>query len=191
MGCQHGYGRPALFRSNGFTFVEILAVLFIVGLMISLVAIRINDNPERVLLDEAKRFSALVSLIRDQSIVSGRAYGVDIDSAQNSYRFLVYRRGWRVIDESDKSGDPLRERYLPDPVGLKVRQSGLTGFAGNRSDDSILEDGETSVAPEPEIIVTPVGEVSYFGIIFVSGGSKVLVKPGLDQEFTVVKLEEK
>jgi type II secretion system protein H len=190
MGNRHGYEKSALFSSSGFTFVEILAVLFIVGLMISLVAIRINDNPERDLLDEAKRFSALVSLIRDESIVNGRAYGVDIDSDQNSYRFLIYRRGWEVIEESDKSGEPLRERVLSDPVGLIIRQTGLTGFATNRSDNSFLEDDD-SVAPEPEIIVTPVGEVSDFEIVFVSGASRVLVKPGLDQEFAVVKLEEK
>jgi type II secretion system protein H len=187
---RRGYKKSAFFRSNGFTFVEMLAVLFIVGLMISLVAIRINDNPERDLLDEAKRFSALVSLIRDESIVNGRAYGVDIDSDQNSYRFLIYRRGWEIIDESNKSGEPLRERYLSEPVRLKVRQSGLTGFDTSRSDNSMLEEND-SVAPEPEIIVTPVGEVSDFAIIFVSGTSKVLVKPGLDQEFAIVKLEEK
>ncbi len=188
---QNGYEKLTLFRSGGFTFVEMIAVVFIVGLIISLVAIRINDNPERDLLDEAKRFSALVTLVRDESIVNGRAYGVDIDSIQNSYRFLVYKRGWKVIDESNKSGEPLRERYLSDPIGLKILQSGLTGFTTKKSDQSNLDEVYDSVAPEPEIIITPVGEVSDFEIVFTSGSSKILVKPGLDQEFTVANLDEK
>jgi len=188
---QYGHRKSGLFRFGGFTFVEMLAVLFIVGLIISLVAIRVNDDPETDLLNEAKRFSALVALVGEESIVSGRAYGVDIDSIQNSYRFLIYKRGWKVIEQSNNPGEPLRERYLSESVGLKVLQSELISFSSKGSDSEyVFENDDESFAPEPEIIVTPVGAVSDFEIVFLSGKFRILVKPGLDQDFKIVKLEK-
>ena len=72
--------RSSLTRFRGFTFIELMVVLFVVGLMVSLVAINIDDDVDSLVRIEAQRFSALARLAADESIVQGKAIGIDLSS---------------------------------------------------------------------------------------------------------------
>lgn len=94
---------------QGFTLVELLVVLVIIGLMTAVVVIAIPD-PRGRLEDEAERFAARALSARDLAIISARPVRLRADAT--GYAFDQRRAGaWVAIAEK-----PLR----PQPWGQGV-----------------------------------------------------------------------
>lgn len=60
-------------RIKGFTLIEVLVVLVILGIAVSLVAVNLSRNPQAVLEDEARRVAALLQHARDEALIVGRS----------------------------------------------------------------------------------------------------------------------
>ena len=74
---------------RGFTLVEILVVLVIIGVVIAVALLSfgiLGDN--RSLDREARRMSALIEMATDEAMIQGRDYGLEI--LQSGYRFVEY-----------------------------------------------------------------------------------------------------
>lgn len=67
-------------RDEGFTLVELMVVLVIIGLASAAVAMAIPDPRGRV-RDEAERFAARAAAVRDDAIVQARTMRLRIDSS--------------------------------------------------------------------------------------------------------------
>ncbi|MEP6785768.1 MAG: GspH/FimT family pseudopilin [Sphingomonadales bacterium] len=65
-------------RSAGFTLIELMVVLVIIGLASAAVVLAIPD-PRGQVTDEAERFAARALAVRDDAIVQGRAMSIRID----------------------------------------------------------------------------------------------------------------
>ncbi|WP_371432863.1 GspH/FimT family pseudopilin [Novosphingobium sp.] len=61
---------PSIGRANGFSLVEMLVVLFVIGLLASVVVLSMPGD-ERILRNEAERFAARTIAARDEAIVGG------------------------------------------------------------------------------------------------------------------------
>ena len=98
--------------SSGFTLIEIMIVVFIVGLMASAAVIVFGGERRDTQLDqEAERVNALLDYVREQAELQTRDYGFRIH--RTSYQFVVFdplRNEWRLAMEDDA----LRERNLPE-----------------------------------------------------------------------------
>ena len=57
--------------SRGYTLIEILAVLVIVGIVIALATVRYARSPAQTLEDEAQRLALVLELARDEALTSG------------------------------------------------------------------------------------------------------------------------
>ncbi|NJC07118.1 GspH/FimT family pseudopilin [Polymorphobacter fuscus] len=80
-------------RRDGFTLVELMVVLVIIGLAAATVVVAIPDQQAR-LADDADAFAARLVAARDLSIVSGRDIAVEVDAV--GYRFAQRRvDGWQ------------------------------------------------------------------------------------------------
>lgn len=69
-------GRRA--RANGFTLIELMVVIVIIGLASAAVVLAIPDPGGRV-HDEAERFAARALAVRDDAIIEGRSTRLVVD----------------------------------------------------------------------------------------------------------------
>ena len=58
--------------ARGFTLVEILVVIAIVGIMLTLIRVNLSSDPLRILNDETQRVARLIEATRDEAITRGQ-----------------------------------------------------------------------------------------------------------------------
>jgi prepilin-type N-terminal cleavage/methylation domain-containing protein len=88
-------GRATL-REQGFTLLEILAVIAILALLATFVLPNLGAVRARSLMREAKGLAALLELARQRTIVTGIPHRMLIDLEANAYRIE-----WTGTDEFD------------------------------------------------------------------------------------------
>ena len=92
-------------RAGGFTLVEIMVVMVIIGVTLGLVSLNAIPSPHQDLQAEAQRLTLLLQLARDEAIVRNRP--VAFEATPERYRFLVRNETRWVPITGD---DLLRER---------------------------------------------------------------------------------
>ena len=106
-------------RTNaGFTLVEILVVLVIIGtiLSIGLMSFNLADN-DRNLKTESRRFMALSEVALDEATMQGREFGIELMS--KGYRFVefdAFAGRWAELP----GDDTLRLRGLPEELAFDL-----------------------------------------------------------------------
>ncbi|MGI9204287.1 MAG: type II secretion system minor pseudopilin GspH [Woeseiaceae bacterium] len=96
----------------GFTLVEILVVLFIVGIIVAMALLSLGTlGDNRNLETEARRLSTLIQMASDDATIQGRDFGLEI--MQSRYRFVEFdpflNQWFQVTDD-----DFMRERALEE-----------------------------------------------------------------------------
>ena len=107
--------RRAASRSSGFTLLEVLVVVLIIGIITSMAVVSTRVlGGDHEMDQEAKRLVAVLTQAREDAMLEGRDVGLRLDAS--GYDFMHYdgRLGrWDLVAE-----DPLlRERKFPDGVG--------------------------------------------------------------------------
>lgn len=104
-------------RQRGFTLLELLVVLVIVGIMLGFVTLNALPSGRQALQNEAQRIALLLQLARDEAIVRNRPVAFEVD--QYRYRFWILDENnvWQPIDKDDM----LREReFQRAPVNVAI-----------------------------------------------------------------------
>ena len=101
---------------RGFTLVELMVVLAIIGIALGMVSFNAMPDPAQNLQAEARRIALLLQLARDEAIVRNRLVAFEADS--DNYRFLVRNETrWDPVTTDDL----LRERpFKGGPVKLSI-----------------------------------------------------------------------
>ena len=147
-------------HNYGFTLIEILVVIAIIGLMLALLTINLSRDLDRLARLEAERFLVIVNEVRDEAIITGESYLLYInEDSQPSYRFEVARQQ----RSSSNDDDLLRQRVLQKGLAL---------------DWEIFEDIEAE--GDDKVLISPLGEITPFDAWFV----------GEDTEFHVFVNDE-
>ena len=97
-------------RRVGFTLVEILIVIAILGIAAAVVALSVSRSDARLLQEETARLGALFRIAQDEARITGRALVWEADL--EGYRF-------RLLDEEaarDWNDEVLRPRAWPFAV---------------------------------------------------------------------------
>jgi len=103
-------------RIRGFTLIEILVVMVIIGIMLVSVAIKVFPDDRQTLRLEAERLGLLLEQARDEAFLSGRSIAWSMQ--KNSYAFssLNAERQWAPLTNNQI----LRARPLPASVTLSA-----------------------------------------------------------------------
>ena len=104
--------RAAAHRASGFTLLEVLVVVIIIGIITSMAVVSTRVlGGDHEMDREARRLQAVLGQAREDAMLEGRDVGLRIDAL--GYDFLRYdgrNERWETIAE-----DPLlRERLFPD-----------------------------------------------------------------------------
>ena len=147
----------------GFTLLEVLVVIVIIGIIASMAAISVNVlGGDHQMQQEAERLQAILVQAREEALMQSRDIGLRMDGT--SFEFLEYdgrNERWRTV-----VGDPLlRERTLPEGLRLSLR----------------LEDRDVRLEPrqpetdqnpiQPQVILLASGELVPFDIGFARDGT--------------------
>jgi general secretion pathway protein H len=85
---------------GGFTLVEIMVVMVIIGITLGLASLNAIPSPHQDLQAEAQRLTLLLQLARDEAIVRNRP--VAFEATPERYRFLVRNETrWDPITSDD------------------------------------------------------------------------------------------
>jgi len=118
--------------SRGFTLIEVLVVLMIIGVIVSLAALSFGDNRAEELQREARRLQAVLTLAAEEAIVKSRELGVRFDA--DGYRFFILddNMAWLLL-EHEREFAP---RQLPPPLELTLLTDARVVRAGSLGGDA-------------------------------------------------------
>lgn len=101
-------------KGAGYTLVEMMVVLLIMGLLIGAISSIARPSPAGMLNMEAERLAQLLNLAAAESRISGKSFRWSADST--GYRFSRWQNdsGWADITDNDL----LRPRVLPPGMAI-------------------------------------------------------------------------
>ena|ERR1039457_11040 len=143
----------------GFTLLEMMVVLLVVGISLALVTPHFMKNDDDVLKEEAMRLVALMEYAADSA--SSRGHWLAWSPTVSGYRFLERdedKNVWQPVT----TDEILRERQLPEGVRL--------GPASRQ---------QTAVTSNTLIALSPSGINSPFRIVLTMGETKRIVSGNL------------
>lgn len=142
----------------GFTLVELMIVLFIIGLTASLVVLTVSSGGN-ALEGDAQRFAARTAALRDNAILQSRPMAVQVTSS--GYSFLERRKGsWSVLEDKPFVSTNWSGGTTP---ALGDRGSLLISFESTGLPGDPEEIVLTREDQERRIIIAPMGDVRLDG----------------------------
>lgn len=163
--------RVNLARQTGFTLMEVLLVVLLMGLAATAVTLGMGGaSKEKALERTAQQFMMATEMVLDETVLSGHFVGIVVEDT--SYKFVYYDEGkWKPL-EQDRL---LAERQMEPGVEMVLVLDGLPLVQEDEEQDSWFDEplieksaDEKKKFPEPQIMLFPSGEMSAFELSFVS-----------------------
>jgi general secretion pathway protein H len=148
-------GTGTLARSRGFTLVEILVVVVIMGIVISLAVLSVGVTGRDAQLDEeSRRIEGLVGMLHERALLEGRDFGLRIEPT--GYGFVAYqaaRDRWMPMDQERE----FRHRELAKGLSFQLQLDAQTVVL--KAPDKNLS---SNAAPGPQVAIAASGEGTPF-----------------------------
>ncbi|GIU19404.1 type II secretion system minor pseudopilin GspH [Shewanella colwelliana] len=158
-------------RQFGFTLMEVLLVVLIMGLAASAVTFTTGGADKQQALERvARQFMASTELVLDETVLSGHFIGIVID--KDHYEFVFYDEGkWKPLQQDRL----LAAREMEYDVQMHLTLEGMPLSQEDEEQDSWFDEPliepsaeDKKKFPEPQVLLFPSGEMSSFELAFVS-----------------------
>lgn len=136
--------RIAKVKHSGFTLLEIMVVVLIIGIMLAAVSLTATPNPRTKLRNEAARMATVMQTAQEEAILQGKLFAVNV--AENGYAFYQYNGSSMEAIVEDEI---LRPHELPD--NIRITEANVDG---PKNDKKFW------------VLLFPTGELTAFGITF-------------------------
>lgn len=137
-----------MYKSKGFTLIEVMVVVVIMSIMVGTVMLTFPDRNKDLLKEDAERFTTLVSLAQDEAILQSRDLAIAIN--EDGYEFFSRENtSWLPFAE-----EPFSPRLLS---GLVTSELYLEGV------DVKLQSQQKT---KPQIVIYSSGEITPFSYSF-------------------------
>jgi general secretion pathway protein H len=133
---------------KGFTLLEVMTVVFIIGVILTFASLSIEQNEDHRVRDEAERIQHLLQLVSEEAVLQGRELALQLN--RQGYQFVSLEGDkWQPVAD-DKL---LRQREFPELFTLELS---LWGKPMN------LEDKDKPA----RILLLSSGEITPFQLLF-------------------------
>lgn len=152
-------GRPA---ASGFTLLEIMIVVVIVGLLAGFSAMALNQASDRPLRAESERFASWLKMVADSALLQGVAYG--LAKQGDDWQLQVYYRNqwWPAAEPA------MFEWQLPVQLTFRAEAAGAAA-ASFAVSPGATQQAAPQVALLPNGSLEPAGQ---FELVFVKRDSR-------------------
>jgi general secretion pathway protein H len=157
-------GRPAVPAAlRGFTLLELLVVMVIIGVMISFVTLPFGGRSVDDRIEfEARRLDRTLRFALEEAEIKGVLIG---------FRYLPDRYEFLGIGKEGKwepyqGSGPFRAHPFAPPLGMQLRVEDRVVPPAQEA-----EKGEAESDPKPQILLLPSGEVTAFRLVVGADGS--------------------
>jgi len=152
-------------RCRGFTLLELMIVIVLMGVLAGMVSLAIGPSPAREARQQAQDFIRTVQALRERAVLDAREYGVRLQS--RGYQALRFEaEGWTALASMQR---------LPDDMTLGLELDGH---------EVALDDGPGA----PQLLMLSSDETSPFrlsikvaGQTFIRVSSDGLAEPSIDE----------
>lgn len=161
-------------HQQGFTLIEVLLVIVVIGLMVAAIQINFATNkPESQLEQEAHRFAGVFNLAAEYGLLNNLELGLFID--KNTYQFVGYDGlRWTALPNNEI----LVPHELPENIIIKLifddlplEQSPLVSAELFTPDDEHLAEMKEGLSDDqkpiiPQVYILSGGDISPFRVEF-------------------------
>ena len=159
-------------RHAGFTLLELLLVMTIIGILAATVTLAVSDAGARQRVQtEAERVALAIELARTEALTRNEIWGLSV--SPTGYAFQTYDREageWQVLDEP-----PFLPRRVEDgllfAVQAELGQSRQPDEDGDATPPVLASENDDAASPAglPSIAILPGGEITPFEVVVSSG----------------------
>ena len=164
-------------KYTGFTLLEVMLVLLIMGLAMGAVVLSYSgENGQDLLKKQTQRLQVVFNMASDYAVLNQRQLGLRVEDKDNSYYFMVLdeQQEWQKL-ELDNT---FAEHTLPDLFSLELFLTDLPWETEENLFSSGLSDEELSVSTDrveigneeekkldpPQVFIFSSGEITPFSI---------------------------
>ncbi len=158
-------------RTGGFSLLELIIVLVIIGVVVGAISISITDTRGDNLHFEARRLAARLSLAVDEAVLINQELGFAVET--DAYQFLSLNdERWQLI--SSELDNQLREQQLPEGMEIQIsidnlfssfQQSTKINQLFKEKEQEADEDEDSELAVRPQIYLMSSGEINPFVLL--------------------------
>lgn len=167
-------------QQRGFTLLEIMIVLFFIGLSVTYVMFNaFGANPKDKLEEQARRFQVIFEMASDFAVLNQQQLGLRVEKRTNEYGFMLLddQQNWQPLDL-----EPIFAAHqLPEPFALELNMDDLPWLEEDNLFDDELFDEDFSLSdegveigneadkkpPPPQVLILSSGDLTPFSLTFI------------------------